>query len=1309
MNITNGYKIEKVSVSSLFRGFEKIYKTVRDTVDKNILWIYVSKTSNNIKANAILKYNTTTKSVERILDFGTNDIYSIHVSESYIAFLSSPPTAANKRYFSFLNRADGNTGALKSLYYASDVIAGAEFKSIYQDNQMYFDGRYYWTFPQGPASPIKKIDTIDFGATLGLEGLNAPGGSCLNAVTLDITNWCPTPEDSLLTGKAYPFKGDLYFFPNGGGIFKVNITTGLSTAIVNNDYLAISERMACGLQQLQEEDEFSTSGETILFSIYRDTNIFSPIDTMGVMNLSSMEFTTFPMPRSGGRDSLTKVVAFEDNKIFYAIESGDTIGLYFDCVEGDFREYHILTNDSLVLKAQKSPSAALDSETMLFFDTGAYAYKLIKTTPCRVVVHHILEDNSVYGAEEIFYGAEGSTYEILAKAIENKEVSSIIGQKTGIYTKADIVVEFHYSPVKTQTFLKVVAKDTSDATIQEITLNGLAGDTYSTNGIEIAGYVLQNTPINASGTLVLENPPVIYVYRKLTSDELYSGSSYLSIVYEDETGAKILPSLYAVFPLGSSYNIPAETIPGYTLTSPALVSGTCYDNTQYIVFRYEKKPNVGLVRINYMTGTTIMKTSYLEGTINVSGSFTPEAIAGFNIDLTPIAVTLKAVPDIVSIVCTPIVGLLLVSHRDVYDDEDVFPKEYTFASSVQETSIEVREKIITNYKAIEQSIDKAVYNPINDGWSLYKDETLYSFSAGKLIEIEIVYDTVNSSVKVFYKKGETVLLEDILYGLNGETYTTAAEDYEQYQIDTIEGDVSGTFGSREQTVTYFYKDRECEAYVEHVDKATGALISRTDYVRVYGTELDIPFETFAGYTYVDNSLDVEPDEGVITFVRNATSVRFYYTKIDPTTMLKPSLVINRDTVGVQVNCGGIDKIIEGLRYKVEKRMNTGAWEITFPKEVESADFKTLNRVLNLIEDDGTTMTYTPYLGTLQTIPSKAILKSWLETDNNGIQVDYIDIREFEQSPELYLRDASGNIKYNTIVNGTYSTQEACTLSGNGMGAVYNWINLGLGYVDCSRRYRISGRTPEITTQKALMLKIIQDMKQTTGLNSFTNDVFESPATNYSMKIDEVRYDKISNRIIVKASSYDNGNANAHAVYEYRVTVLNCNDGTTYTTSIVNPTTSIDTTLPIEKYLFAVDDNASTIPPIESRTASSTFYYRRQETIKFIDKYIHIIGEDLFGRQTALLNHRYYKEITIEDLNSINSVIHYSPKIIKENHRHRGPIESHKLNNFNTEVWATLNEIQSIFDGQETKLQGLKDHSNTGIYELYIDMKDRSGL
>ena len=113
--ITNvGYKIEKINIASVFRGYQNIVKVENDDIETNIAWVYATRSTTYGINHNLLKVDKSTLKIIKIYDFGINAIYAISVTKDYIAALSIPDDNNKVRYLSIITRA---TTALTSLRY----------------------------------------------------------------------------------------------------------------------------------------------------------------------------------------------------------------------------------------------------------------------------------------------------------------------------------------------------------------------------------------------------------------------------------------------------------------------------------------------------------------------------------------------------------------------------------------------------------------------------------------------------------------------------------------------------------------------------------------------------------------------------------------------------------------------------------------------------------------------------------------------------------------------------------------------------------------------------------------------------------------------------------------------------------------------------------------------------------------------------------------------------------------------------------------------------------------------------------------
>ncbi|MGN0144930.1 MAG: cell adhesion protein [Clostridium sp.] len=77
------------------------------------------------------------------------------------------------------------------------------------------------------------------------------------------------------------------------------------------------------------------------------------------------------------------------------------------------------------------------------------------------------------------------------------------------------------------------------------------------------------------------------------------------------------------------------------------------------------------------------------------------------------------------------------------------------------------------------------------------------------------------------------------------------------------------------------------------------------------------------------------------------------------------------------------------------------------------------------------------------------LKTWMETNGYGkglISVDEVDIHNFNSNPYAYLKDNSGNWKYDVIYQGAWDTNNGKNLNSQSITAVEEYIKSGRGYL-----------------------------------------------------------------------------------------------------------------------------------------------------------------------------------------------------------------------------------------------------------------------
>lgn len=117
--------------------------------------------------------------------------------------------------------------------------------------------------------------------------------------------------------------------------------------------------------------------------------------------------------------------------------------------------------------------------------------------------------------------------------------------------------------------------------------------------------------------------------------------------------------------------------------------------------------------------------------------------------------------------------------------------------------------------------------------------------------------------------------------------------------------------------------------------------------------------------------------------------------------------------------------------------------------------KSIN-VLNIYPGTvGTTYTFTNWKGNTYTLPSTAQCKRWMEEPNDEspkgygqglINIDCVDIDDFNLNPNSYLKDGSGNYKYDTVYLGAWDSNNGKVYSEIAVTAIKNLVASGKGYI-----------------------------------------------------------------------------------------------------------------------------------------------------------------------------------------------------------------------------------------------------------------------
>ncbi|MBC1565193.1 MucBP domain-containing protein [Listeria booriae] len=212
--------------------------------------------------------------------------------------------------------------------------------------------------------------------------------------------------------------------------------------------------------------------------------------------------------------------------------------------------------------------------------TVTYVYEKIATGP--VTVQYVDEHGVSIAPTEVLSGDFGKAYTSKAQHIAGYVLIETPTNATGVFTEQAQTVTYVYHKQTAQP-VTVQYVDESGASIasQEV-LTGEFGQPYTSKGKKLTGYVLTETPANATGVFTEQAQTVIYVYHKQTAQPV-------TVQYVDESGTAIAPQDILTGNFGQSYTSKAKVLSGYVLTeTPTNATGVFTDQAQTVRYRYQK-------------------------------------------------------------------------------------------------------------------------------------------------------------------------------------------------------------------------------------------------------------------------------------------------------------------------------------------------------------------------------------------------------------------------------------------------------------------------------------------------------------------------------------------------------------------------------------------------------------------------------------------------------------------------------------------------------------------------------------------------
>ncbi|EGO5077220.1 MucBP domain-containing protein, partial [Enterococcus faecalis] len=399
----------------------------------------------------------------------------------------------------------------------------------------------------------------------------------------------------------------------------------------------------------------------------------------------------------------------------------------------------------------------------------------------------------------------------------------------GISESTNRAVSFVTGPLKNffgdpkQGTVKVkYVNETGQEIASEDTLTGNIGDQYQTQAKQVAGYVLKETPSNATGTYKEGTQTVTYVYKRQQGT--------VKVKYVDEVGQEIAPEDTLTGNIGDQYQTQAKQVAGYVLKeTPSNATGTYKEGTQTVTYVYQP---------DFLIGVLPFKKD-----IN-------QAVVGFrnNTDQ-PIPLYIKINNTKESLPTIQSIKILGLNDSDVEFVQTQTPLQSTITPIKNGKVFEVMpgrvELVYINYdKKTLNKLPRENYTTKFSWGTKNGDELTF-----KEEENYFGYPPKQGTVKVKYvnETGQEIASEDTLIGNVGDQYQTQAKQVAGYVLKETPSNATGTYKEGTQTVTYVYKRQQGTVKVKYVDEVGQEIAPEDTLTGNVGDQYQTQVKQVAGY------------------------------------------------------------------------------------------------------------------------------------------------------------------------------------------------------------------------------------------------------------------------------------------------------------------------------------------------------------------------------------------------------------------------------------------------------------------------------
>ncbi|WP_076643049.1 MucBP domain-containing protein [Lactiplantibacillus plantarum] len=507
-------------------------------------------------------------------------------------------------------------------------------------------------------------------------------------------------------------------------------------------------------------------------------------------------------------------------------------------------------------------------------DAQTVTYYYTRKDAGDITIHMVDTNGNLVYEPQILPGKHnlGNAYNLDTPTFDHFKLRQTIGNAAGVFTTDPQSITFVYVRLDAGNITVKYQDKQGNQLKPDKTVSGSQslGQAYTTEPLDIENYTLTTTPTNATGTFTDQEQTVIYVYVRRDAGQIV-------VKYQDSAGNPLAPDklLDGKEQLGAAYQTAAISIPNfYLVATPANATGTFSTDAQTVIYQYARS-NAGHITVKYQdaNGTTLAPDDVLTGDGQLGRPYqtSAKALENYRLIQTPANATGQFSDQAQTVIY-------------VYAREDAgdITVQYLDENGQQLAA----DSVLSGQGQLGQPYETS---PLNiNGYTVKSTQgnTTGTYTAQPQRVVYIYERTAGQPVTAKYQDqdGKSIHPDVVHSGYLGDNYSTEQLVIDGYTFKTVQGDVSGTFGTSAKTVTYVYTEN-----TPTIPDTQGTVT--VHYVTKDGIKLNEPIvlsgKTGTTYqtvplTFTDHELVGQPENATGLFTADNVDVTYVYQATDTT-------------------------------------------------------------------------------------------------------------------------------------------------------------------------------------------------------------------------------------------------------------------------------------------------------------------------------------------------------------------------------------------------------------------------------------------